>query len=104
MSAKGDMAGFIEYLAEVQRYYRDILVEYHDCIWYLEDQEMCWNTEDNLEDLANGDGSTYGGSVPEGSEEIGNYTIMNIDTQMGTLQTIILPNNKRKTVEDLENV
>ena len=103
MSSKGDMAGFLEFLAEIQREYPNILVEYQDAIWYIEDGEVWWNTEDNLQDLTEGVGQSYSARITEGRTTIGNYVIMNADTMTGTWVTSIFPLIKNVSLEDLEN-
>jgi hypothetical protein len=98
------MSAFLDSLTEIQRDFPNILASFVDNIWCLDGTQVSWNTDDSLEDLAYQNGNSYSAMVPENHKEIGNYTIMNVDTETGTWETLIFPNNKRKTIEELDNV
>ncbi len=98
------VSAFIDVLTEIQTEYPNILVSFADNIWCLDGTQVSWNTDDSLEDLAYQNGNSYSAMVPESYKELGNYTIMNVDTETGTWETLIFPNNKRKTIEELDNV
>lgn len=103
MSERTDMATFVEALEGIVPLYPNILVSFVDAIWCIDGTQISWNTDDSLEDMAYQDGNSFSALIPENYKGIGNYTIINVDTETGTWETLILPNNKRKTVEDLEN-
>lgn len=96
------MSEFLDVLVEIQEVYPNILVSFVDSIWCMNEGEITWNTDDSLEDLAYLEGNSYSATVTENSKEVGGYTIANVDTQTGTWETLIFPNNKRKTLEDLD--
>lgn len=82
-----------------------MLIEKHDCIWtFTSDDYIHWNTENNKEDLYNGDGQTYGMYLPEGfhiNKEEG-YIVFNGDTETDCWVTTFLLLDKEIEYEDLE--
>ena len=74
-----------------------ILFEVKDCIWYLSDDDYIYcNTDDNEEDLLNGEGNTYSWYLPESYKVEGDYIVFNGDTESGYWVTIVLPLSKQK--------
>lgn len=104
MSERTEMAAFIETLQDIRKHYPNILVSFVDAIWVIDNTQVSWNTDDSLEDLAYQEGNSYSALIPENYKEIGNYTIVNVDTGTGTWETLIFPSSKRKTVAELEEV
>lgn len=64
-------------------------VDLTDCIWFEENQDyICWNEENNLEDLLNIEGNTYQEDILK-VVEIGGYTLYTLPTLGGgTFQAI----------------
>lgn len=79
-----------------------ILIDVHDCIFTVgvNGNNLYYNTDNNIEDLFNGDGNTYGGYLPEGYKENAKYLVANIDTQCGQWITEIFDVTKRVYEED----
>lgn len=102
MEENTDISVFIEALGGISQHYPNILVSFVDSIWCMYEGEITWNTDDSLEDLAYLEGDSYSATVTENSKEVGEYTIVNVDTQTGTWETLIFPNSKRKTLEELD--
>lgn len=72
--------------------------------WYIEGNEVHWNSENNLLDLYNQEGQTFGGWLPEGKGVWEGYTVVNYDTQCGQWVTLLLNNEKQVTIEELESL
>ena len=77
-----------------------ILLGYNDCIFYIDGSEIIYNTDNNKEDLFNGDGNTYGGYLPEGFSSNDKYLVANVDTQTGCWVTEIFNIGKMLELED----
>ena len=80
------------------------LMQVIDNNWFIDKDEVGWNTEDNLLDLCNQEGETYGGELPEGVGEWEGHTVANYDTGCGQWITLLLNNEKQVTVEQLESL
>lgn len=50
-----------------------ILLSFEEGSWYIDDTEIYWNTDRNLEDLYNKGGNTYSGWMREGKGVSGEY-------------------------------
>lgn len=59
------------------------MMEIEDCIWYRDEDNFYWNTDNNERDLLNGDGNTYSGYQTEGLGEFEGHVVVNLDTQQG---------------------
>jgi hypothetical protein len=76
------------------------MMEVLNCAWYRNgEEEIHWNTDDNLEDLENGDGDTYCGSQTESYTEWEGYLVVNLDTDMGYWMTYLFPLDKEVIFE-----
>lgn len=95
-----NMINFIELLNELNNHHLTMM-EYQDSVWSFHscDNSVSWNTENNKEDMENGDGETYGGEVFDGITKIGGYTLMNVDNGCGERVTMIF-NNDKEIVDD----
>ena len=75
-----------------------VLMEIVDNIWLRDDySSFCWNTDDNLDDLENGDGNTYSVETFEGFSEYDGYVVVNAHNGCG--QTITYFFNKEKEIK-----
>lgn len=65
-----------------------VYVEIVDCCW-AEDgyPSVCWNTDDNEDDLENGDGNTYSIELIGGQSEYDGYRVVNGHTGCGETVT-----------------
>lgn len=54
-----------------------VMVEVVDCVWCLDGFDFNWNTDDDQDDLENGDGNTYSMEMFEGCYEYQGYTVVN---------------------------
>lgn len=70
------------------------LVEKQEGIWFIRDNVIYWNEDDNEDDLMNEEGETYSGYMPEGYKVFGDYLVVNIDTQTSTLVTTFFKMDK----------
>ena len=77
-----------------------ILIDMIENMWYISDDTVYWNTDDNKADLLDGEGKTYCGYLPEGVGEWCGYTVANHDTQCGQWVTLLL--NNEKQLKDLD--
>lgn len=80
------------------------LMDVIDHPWYIYGDSVYWNSDDNIKDLTDGGGKTYGGWLPEGVAEWEGYTVANHDTGCGQWVTLLLNNEKQVTVEQLEEM
>lgn len=76
------------------------MIEVLNCSWYRSDNDFTWNTDDNLDDLHNGDGNTYSGYEVEGAAIFDNHVVVNLDTQMGYWVTHLFPLSKEVPLDD----
>lgn len=72
-----------------------VLMDMIESMWYISDGTVYWNTDDNKQDLLEGEGKTYSGYLPEGIAEWCGYTVANHDTQCGMWVTLLLNNEKQ---------
>lgn len=66
-----------------------VLIEIVDCIWSGGEFEYSWNTDDDVDDLENGDGDTYSVEVRGGVSEYDGYLVINADTGCGETVTYL---------------
>lgn len=99
------MDNIINALKELEQHSEEygILIEYIDCVWYMCDYEVFWNTDNNKRDLYVSDGETYAGDIKEGVVETDSYFFINVDMQQGVMITCIFDKNKQLEYDDLEN-
>lgn len=72
-----------------------VLMEIVDCIWHQEDYvDISYNTDDNKEDLENGDGDTYSVEPLCGYVEYDGYRVFNCDNGCGETITYFFNLNK----------
>lgn len=77
---------------------QDVLscVEVHDCIWMSDNTELHWNTDNNREDLFEGDGDTYHGYI-KGTPTVSDdgYVVFTVEDGTGyTIDMIMLANKE----------
>lgn len=78
-----------------------------DCMWTINGYQILWNSDNNEEDLFYETGNTYSGLIYESfnlRKKIGDYLLIDIDTQMGFKETLILNKNKKVSYEELEEL
>lgn len=78
------------------------LMDVIDTCWYIEDDTVMWNSDDNLKDLFLENGETCSGYLPEGVAEWEGYTVANYDTGCGQWVTMLLNNEKQVSLSELE--
>lgn len=66
-----------------------VLIEIIDCMWYRGTHDVEWNTDDDADDLENGDGNTYSVEVRGGTSEYDGYLVLNADTGCGETVTYL---------------
>lgn len=64
-----------------------IYVEIVDCCWVEDGFDIHWNTDDNEDDLENGDGNTYSMESVGGQSEYDGYRVVNGHTGCGETVT-----------------
>lgn len=74
-----------------------IMMEVVECIWSRDGFDFSWNTDDDEDDLENGDGNTYSVEVRGGVAEYDGYLVLNADTGCGETVTYLF--NLSKEVE-----
>lgn len=76
-----------------------VLMEIVDCAWYVEDGgwDFHWNTENNTQDLEDGEGDTFSMEAIEGSTRYDSYFVVNGHNGCG--QTITYMFNLEKEVK-----
>lgn len=74
-----------------------VLMEIIDTCWNLDHFEIHWNTDDDEDDLENGDGNTYSVELFEATEEYDGYLVANGNNGCG--QTITYFFNLSKEVK-----
>lgn len=76
---------------------QDVLncVDVHDCIWWATGGEVQWNTDNSIEDLFEGDGSTYSAEV-KGSITLSDdgYAVASVDDGCGWNMDLIFLKSK----------
>jgi len=78
------------------------LIGFEEGKWYIRNDTIYWNGENNLEDLYNEEGDTYSGYMTEGKGISGGYLIANIDTCTGCWVTSFFKLSDEVKLEDLE--
>ncbi len=70
-------------------------VEFEDSLWRIcpDEKELCYNSDNSIEDLLNGDGDTYSLEVLS-CKRVEGYMVVLIDNGCGQQYTIILPEEK----------
>ena len=89
---------FVDALVEMKHNYPGILVSFMNCFWYMDGEEVLWNSDNSIEDFRDLSGNSYKAHMTEFIAETGEYTIANVDTGCGMWETIIFPNNKRISI------
>lgn len=76
-----------------------VLMEIVDCVWHIDEEgwDFRWNTANNLQDMADGEGFTYSMEAIEGSTKYDNYLVVNGNNGCG--QTITYFFNLSKEVK-----
>lgn len=74
-----------------------VLMEIVDCCWTVDHFEIHWNTDDDEDDLENGDGNTYSIEMFESANDYGGYLVVNGNNGCG--QTITYFFNLSKEVK-----
>lgn len=80
------------------------LAEFIETCWYIENDEIHWNGDNNLTDLYHGDGETYSGELNEGMSEWEGYTVANYDNGCGCMITGLFNNKCKVSLTELEMV
>jgi hypothetical protein len=80
------------------------MMEVVDCCWYQDGVDVSWNGFNDKQDLANGEGDTYSGTVTEGFGEWEGYTVVNLDLQMGYWVTYLFNNEMKVSRQEMEDL
>jgi hypothetical protein len=64
-----------------------VYIDIIDSCWYIDYFDIAWNTDDNEEDLENGDGNTYSVETKGAHSEYDGYLVVNADTGCGETVT-----------------
>jgi len=65
-----------------------------NCMWTFSDNDVHWDTDNNLEDLENHNGETYGGEYWEGYHEQDGCYFFNYDNGCGETITAVFLKDK----------
>lgn len=66
-----------------------VMMEVVDCVWSRDEFEYSWNTDNDADDLENGDGNSYSVEVRGGIGEYDGYLVLNADTGCGETVTYL---------------
>lgn len=78
--------------------------EPYECAWYQTEDEIYWNTDSNLEELYDGNGSTYSGELIEGTHIQDGCYFVNLDNGCGQTITRVFLENLEVDYGDLEEM
>lgn len=78
-----------------------ICVDVLEFVWYVDDDEVCWNSDNNKEALYNQDGSTYSCYIGSQFVQEG-LSFLTVEDGCGGEHTAIFRNDLKVSYEDLE--
>lgn len=81
-----------------------VLLETHECAWYQTQDEIHWNTDSNLEELYEGNGSTYSEEFTEGAHIQDGCYFVNLDNGCGQTITSVFLESLEVDYGDLEEM
>lgn len=80
------------------------MIEYQECAYYLTEGELYYNKDSNLEELYEGNGSTYSLELKGSTFTQDGCLFANGDGGCGETYTIVFPDNLEVSYEDLEEM
>jgi hypothetical protein len=82
----------------------EVLFEPYECAWYQTEDEIHWNTDSNLEELYDGNGSTYSAELTEGVHIQDGCYFVNLDNGCGQTITNVFLGSLEVDYGDLEEM